>query len=186
MKKINLILFTVSVLILVAAPIQLQAQDLSNREYDFGVTAAYWMDGNIVIQGTDFDKDSAFLLRAFGDFYVVPKFAMGFFFNYSPYTQSGTDVNFYEFGGAFKLKFLLQKDLALKPGINIGYRFTSADVEVAEIDALGVNLSIELQKALDNMMIFGEFGFLSQPSGGNSDVEVTFAPIIYIGGGIAF
>jgi hypothetical protein len=161
-------------------------QSLQNRERDIGITAAYWLEGDVTVEGFDATKDAAFLLRTFADFYLMPKLAMGLFFNFSPYTIGNDDVTIYEFGGSIKPRFMLDKDLALKPGLNIGYRFTSADYAIYEIDALGLNLSIELQKQLKNMILHGEFGFLSQPAGGNSDVEVVFAPIIYFGAGITF
>jgi len=156
------------------------------RSLDVGVTAGYWFGGNVVIQGVDVDKDGAFLLRLFADSYLVPKLAFGGYFNFSPYSQAGVSITMFEFGASIKPKFILAPDLAIKPGLNLGYRFTTSDFGPAEISAFGINLSVEVQKSLSSVIVFGEFGFLAQPSGGNSDVEVTFAPIFYVAGGIAF
>jgi hypothetical protein len=159
---------------------------LEGKTLDVGVTAGYWFGGNVVIQGFDVDKDGAFLLRLFADSYLMPKLALGGYFNFSPYSQEGISITMFEFGASIKPKFLLAPDLAIKPGLNFGYRFTTSDIDVAEISAFGINLSVEVQKSLSTVIVFGEFGFLAQPSGGNSTVEVTFAPIFYVAGGIAF
>jgi len=166
--------------------IPLNAQNLESKKFDAGVTAGYWFSGTVIIDGVDVDKDGAFLLRAFGDAYVIPQLAFGGYFNYSPYSEAGYSLNLFEFGMAIKPRFMLAPDMAIKPGVNFGYRFTTSDFEPAEINAFGLNLSVEIQKQLSGMLVFGEIGFLAQPSGGNENVEVTFAPIFYIGGGIGF
>lgn len=164
----------------------LSAQGFAERETDVGVTAAYWLDGTVYIEGSEVEKESSFLLRAFADMYLIPKLAMGAYFNFAPYTQDGLDINFYEIGVSIKPRFIMSHDFAIKPGLNIGYRWSTSDEEDAEIDAMGLNLSIEFQKMMNERILFGEFGFLSQPSGGNDVVEVTYPPIIYFGAGITF
>jgi hypothetical protein len=158
--------------------------DLEGKSFDLGVSAGFWFGGNVVIQGFDVDKDGAFLLRIFADSYLMPRFAFGGYFNFSPYSQEGVSITMFEFGAGIKPRFLLAPDFAIKPGLNIGYRFTTSDIDAAEISALGINVSVEFQKAMPGVLLFGEFGFLSQPSGGNADIEVTFAPIFYVSAGI--
>jgi hypothetical protein len=63
---------------------------------------------------------------------------------------------------------------------------TTSDFEAAKINALGVNLSIETQIALEKMILHFDAGFLAQPSGGNADIEFTFAAIFYLGAGLTF
>ncbi|MBN2424546.1 MAG: hypothetical protein JXR46_14005 [Calditrichaceae bacterium] len=181
-KKVMVVMLVVFTL----SAMPLSGQDIMDRTRDIGITAAYWLSGDISVEGGTTEKDGSFLLRTFADFYLMPKLAMGVYFNFAPYSQNDIDVTLYEFGGSIKPKFMLDKDLALKPGLNIGYRLSSSDLELFEIDALGLNLSVELQKQMDNMLIHGEFGFLAQPAGGNEWADVTFAPIIYFGGGITF
>lgn len=161
------------------------AADLESKTFDLGISSGYWFGGNVVIQGFDVEKDGAFLLRVFGDSYLMPKFGVGAYFNFSPYSQEGVDITMFEFGAALKPRFFLAPDVAIKPGLNIGYRFTTSDIEAAEINGLGINASVEIQKSLPGVILFGEFGFLSQPSGGNADIEVTFAPIFYFTAGVA-
>jgi hypothetical protein len=163
---------------------QMPSADLEAKTFELGASAGYWFSGNVIIEGVDVDKDGAFLLRLFADSYLMPRIAFGGYFNFSPYSQSGIDITMFEFGATIKPRFIVAPDFAIKPGLNIGYRFTTSDLEVAEISALGINLSVEIQKSLPGVIIFGEIGFLSQPSGGNSTVEVTFAPIFYVSAGI--
>ena len=163
---------------------QTPTADLEGKSFDLGVSVGYWFGGNVVIQGFDVDKDGAFLLRIFADSYLMPRFAFGGYFNFSPYSQEGVSITMFEFGAGIKPRFLLAPDFAIKPGLNIGYRFTTSDISAAEISALGINVSVEFQKAMPGVFLFGEFGFLSQPSGGNADIEVTFAPIFYFTAGV--
>ena len=158
---------------------------LIDREYDFGVVAAYWLSGDVSVDGFDVEKDGSFMLRAFADAYLMPKFAMGGYFNYIPYSSGGAAFTGIEFGGALKGRFLVNPDFAIKPGINFGYRMISSNV-TEDIEGLGINLSVEFQKQLETFIASGEIGFLSQPSGGNEDVTVEFAPIFYLGAGITF
>ncbi|MEX1138327.1 MAG: hypothetical protein WEB33_02855 [Bacteroidota bacterium] len=163
---------------------RMSSTDLEGKSFDLGVSAGYWFGGNVVIEGFDVDKDGAFLLRIFADSYLMPRFAFGGYFNFSPYSQEGVSITMFEFGAGIKPRFLLAPDFAIKPGLNIGYRFTTSDIDAAEISALGINVSVEFQKAMPGVFLFGEFGFLSQPSGGNADIEVTFAPIFYFTAGV--
>ena len=56
------------------------------------------------------------------------------------------------------------------------------------MDGLAVNLSVEFQYHLANSpaIPFLDIGFLSQPTGGNSDADVTWAPIFYLNVGAAY
>jgi len=161
-------------------------QKLSKKQFNIGATAAYWLDGTVKVDGIAGDKESSFLLRVFGDYFLIPNLSMGAYFNYSPISQYGVDGTYYEIGGSIKPKFMIGKDMAIKPGVNLGYSFTTAEIDQAEVDGFGLGVSVEIQKAVDKIIIFGEIGFISMPSGGNEWVEFSFAPIFYFGGGIAF
>lgn len=166
--------------------------DLQSREYDLGIEAGIFLPGTITIEDIDLDKDPGPLFRVFADMYVAPKFAVGAYGNYSSATLSKGDVEadatMWELGVSFKPKFMINPDTALKPGLNIGYRHSSIDIDGFDpADGLGINLSVELQFAVNGGYIFFiDGGFLSQPVGGNSDADVTWPPILYICGGIAF
>lgn len=192
--KMKTLLALVVVLVLISLPAESSA-NFANKEYDAGLSIGYWFPGTIDIEGTDVDQDGGILFRAIGDMYVAPKFAVGAYFNYWSGTMSygslEVDAWFYEIGVAMKPRIILSPTMALKPGLNIGYRKSDRESlsagETTEADGLGVNLSVELQILLQNGYIFYvDGGFFSQPAGGNEDADVTWAPIMYLSVGIGF
>jgi hypothetical protein len=76
------------------------------KEYDLGLVLGLWMPGTIDVEGVSLDKTAGPLFRAFADAYLMPKFAVGAYFNYSSATlEYGTlsaSADFYEFGIALK------------------------------------------------------------------------------------
>jgi hypothetical protein len=160
-----------------------------DTEYEVGASAGFWLSGTIDVEGVDADKDSSFLLRAFADMYVTPKFAIGAYINYSPTEVEGVESSATEFGMAIKPRFFMSPEISIKPGLNIGYRALSADEEFADdVDGLAVNLSIEGQYHMEDSLVipFVDIGFLSQPTGGNDFADITWAPIMYISFGAAY
>jgi hypothetical protein len=134
-----------------------EAAGFENRERNIGISAGMWLEGYVYGGGIIDDyvtKDSGFLLRAFYDAYIALKFAAGFYFNYSSVTREGYDGSITEFGGAFKYRFLASPTVAIKPGLNIGYRKLDADESTMDADDLGINLSVEIQIQLQGNMIF--------------------------------
>ncbi|MBN2789627.1 MAG: hypothetical protein JXR69_05520 [Candidatus Delongbacteria bacterium] len=164
----------------------LYSLDLKSKEYDLGFMVGLWMGGDVNIEGYSADKDGCLLIRGFADAYLIPKLAMGAYFNFSPATIETEDITVFEFGGSIKPRFLIREDLAIKPGLNIGYRTASGDEPEIEMDGFALNLSIEVQKAMETMILSFEGGFLSQPAGGNEWVEISWAPIMYLGAGLTF
>jgi len=169
-----------------------------SRGYDFGLVLGLWLPGTIDVEGVSVDKTAGPLFRAFADAYLMPKFAMGAYFNYSSATMEyktvSASADFYEFGISLKPRFITSPQVAIKPGLNIGYRKSTRELYPGEsiyaetdADGMGLNLSVEIQYLVDSdYIVFFEGGFLSQPTGGNADASVTWAPILYIAGGICF
>ena len=169
--------------------------NLESREYDYGIAAGIWLGGTIDQDDLELDKDPGPLFKVFADMYVAPKFAVGAYGSYSTTTLSyagiEADATMWELGVTMKAKFLASPDLAIKPGLGIGYRSADRDKlyagENTSVDGLAVNMSLEFQFPIQGgYILFAETGFLSQPTGGNSDADVTWAPIFYLMAGIAF
>ena len=154
---------------------------------DIGISGNFWLSGTINVEGYDADKSAGLLFRGFVDSFVAEKLTMGAYLNLAPTVEVEDESgSMYEIGGALKYRAMVG-EMPLKIGINIGYRKLDSDAMNDEIEGLGINLSAELQFNMDgNFVPFIEAGFLSQPSGGNEDVEVTWSPIVYLGGGVAF
>jgi hypothetical protein len=169
--------------------VQETPKGLMARTSDFGITGAVWLSGDF---GGDVNitKSTGVLVRVFYDAYVVEKFSLGVFANLSPLGFDGTDekATAYEFGGALKGRFPLGDGSSdIKIGVGIGYRMISSDFAAADkIKGLGIDATVEIQFTAKSIVPFVEVGFLSQPTGGNVGYSVTFAPIIYLGGGIVF
>ena len=190
MKKI---MFLSTIIFLVNTATFSQNSYFMNKTADFGIAVAAWFGGEVNLEdlNVDINKETSFLLHGFADFYLIEKLAMGIYVNYSSSSFEEVDetASIYEFGVSIKPRFITSDgSLAIKPGLEIGYRGESVDVPGAdEVQALGVNLSVEFQfYANNNFAPFGIIGFLSQPAGGSDDTDVKFAPIFYLGGGIAF
>lgn len=194
LRKVCSVFFLPGVIffILNSASYAADSKNLQSREYDIGIAAGLWLPGTVWIGDDELDKDAGPLLRVFADMYVAPKFAVGAYGNYSSVSLSSefvdVDGSFWELGVSFKPKFMVSPDMAVKPGLNIGYRESSLDIDDFDtIDGLGVNLSVELQFALEGgYILFIDGGFLSQPVGGNDVYDVQWAPIVYLSAGIAF
>lgn len=163
-----------------------EASSFESKGYDIALEVGLWLPGTIDVEGYDTDKDGSLLFRAFADAYIMPKFGVGCYFNYSSASVEDVDATFTEFGISLKPRFFMSPAVAVKPGLNIGYRKTSVE-GYDSADGLGLNLSVELQYLMDNdYIVFGDFGFLTQPTGGNDLADITWGPIFYIAAGICF
>ncbi len=76
-------------------------------------------------------------------------------------------------------------DLTLVTTGEISFRSIPTDNENLESTGLGTNLNVTLIfNSQNNISPKVELGFITQPAGGNDDLEYTFSPYWYIGGGI--
>jgi hypothetical protein len=175
-----------------SSTIQSVKKGLMSRTGECGVTAGLWLSGDISLsEYADFSKKTGFLLRVFYDAYVAEKFAVGAYVNFSPMSSDYSNIGatLFEIGFALKPRFPIADGAAtIKPGLNIGYRLISSDIPASdEVNAMAINVSCEVQfDAKQGFVPYFEIGFLAQPVGGNDLTDVTFAPIIYFGGGVAF
>lgn len=169
-----------------------ESAEPSVRDTEIGISAGLWLSGTATVWTDEWDvsvdKSTSLMLRAILDKNINKSFAAGMYGNFSQFKAEDADVDgtMMEFGFAFKPRFYLNPDLAVKPGLNIGYRrISSSDVDT--INALGLNFSCELQFLKETGPSFYiDFGFLAQPTGGNADWNFTFGPIFYLLAGVLF
>ncbi len=110
-------------------------------------------------------------------------------------------VTAYEIGGAIKPCFRAGERVVIKPGLEFGYRRMSSDLEVSyyygyygsetvrfgQAHGLGLNGSLEvIMRTGGPVSPSVTLGMMSQPVGGNEDTEVSFAPVLYLCGGVSF
>ena len=181
-------------LVTLLLPSGLNAQNsLAERTHDFGISAGYIFEGSAYFaEDEEYTAHTAgLMIRAFWDQFIMEQFGVGLFVqgaltDFPRYTTDSGAV-LLEAGFSLKPRFFLGEKMAVKPGLNVGYRTYLADDEYAEGDGLGLNLGIELQYDLAaSLLPFLEVGFLSQPWGGNDETDITYDPIIYFQLGIAF
>ena len=175
-------------------PSGLTAQDsLMERTRDFGISAGYIFEGSAYFAEDDEYSAHAAgpMIRVFYDSFIMERFAVGLYAqalltDFPRYTYD-SGATMIEVGFSMKPKFRVGENMAMKPGLNVGYRNYLADDDYVASDGLGLNLGVELQydrKA--SYLPFLEVGFLSQPWGGNDDTDITYDPIVYVQVGVAF
>jgi hypothetical protein len=168
-----------------------QTNDFASRDVDLVLTAAFLLPSDN-ISAEDYNimlhQNGTFLGRLAVDFYLMPKMSMGVYTSVSPvsYGESGETATELDFGGSLKGRFLIAHGaVALKAGVNIGYRYIASKFKYADgVSGFSIGPSIEVQFATGSSIApHIEIGFLSQPAGGNTYTNVTFPPIFYFGGG---
>jgi hypothetical protein len=167
------------------------AIDLANASYEVGIALGPWFGGTVNVDGNDLDKDASFMLKTYYDGYLIPKLAMGVYMCWVPSitvggsSRSGASI---EFGGSIKPRFLASPTVAIKPALEIGYRNTSfGSSNVKSADGMALNFNVQAEFAVHkNVVVFGAFGFLAQPVGGNGDFDFSYAPIFFLNFGAGF
>lgn len=165
------------------------AQD---QKWNFTFKGGLMMPGSVDVEGYEFDTGTGWLLNAYFDAYVAPKLSIGAFLMLAgpSVTVTGDDygVNITTIGATLKGRFTLQNGLQLRPGIAFGYQMTSSDAYTDNVTGLDVGGIFEIAKPLKGgkNALVGELGFITQPSGGNEDADVTWGPIFYLAFGYEF
>jgi len=141
------------------------------------------------IGGTEIDHEISPFIKADLDGILVPKLSMGLFFLYTPIKikDVSESFNFFSVGMTIKPRFTLVNGAQIRPGIAIGYNHIKNDLMQDPSNGLNIGFQLEVSKKVnDKLGIVGEFGFASQPVGGDGSVDITFPPIFYLCVGIEF
>jgi hypothetical protein len=169
------------------------------KSSDIGILGGPLMPGTVDIWTDEWDihpdTDMGLLLKGYADFYVVPKFAFGLYaqyvsvtMNYGEYSAGAT---MYEFGFSLKARLTVTPQVAFKPGFNMGYRRCERESVMpndnTKAQGLAIDASLELQYyPSEKYALSLECGFITQPTGGNADANLTWGPIPYLAAGIVF
>jgi hypothetical protein len=173
------------IFIVLFAPLFLQAQ-LKNSEVSlalnfmtesddlyFAEADRYYYVGDALL----FKADFSFFPDAFGK-----RFGIGIYSNLgSPWYDGFEETFTTEFGPLLKWKLVANK-ITFIPTLYIGYRSYEGDAG----DGMGLNFSVLTQFSMDNFNPFIDIGFMSQPAGGNDATDITYGPVLIIGGGVTF
>lgn len=141
---------------------------------------------NIDPPGEDADSDSGLLLVAKADGFLMPKFSVGgqLLMAFSSLdADEGVDVTVTNFGGVLKAHFG-SPQFTFAPGLALSYQTISGS-DIDTIKGFSPGAFVELLFPIGpTVRGDGEIGFISQPSGGNEDVDVKFGPIFYLAFGV--
>jgi len=178
---------SVYMLLLVAA-IVFSISTAQAQNWNMNFKGGVMMPGTVSIEGFEVDTETGWIINTAYDAMVAEKLSMGGYFFYSGITEesSGEGANIMSIGGTIKGRFKLQGGTQIRPGIVLAYQMTSGDV-FDDVEGLNVGFTGEVAFPLkDNKAVVAEIGFCSQPAGGNSDADVTWAPIFYLAVGYEF
>lgn len=135
------------------------------------------------VGGVELEHEVSPFLKADLDGILVPKLSMGLFFLYTPIKVKDIDesFNYYSVGMTIKPRFTLAGGAQIRPGLAIGYNHIKNDLMNDPSNGLNVGFQIEVSKKINEKVgVVGEFGFASQPVGGDGNVDITFPPIFYL------
>ncbi|HCT31156.1 MAG TPA: hypothetical protein DIW31_10600 [Bacteroidales bacterium] len=138
----------------------------------------------------DIEKEGGIFLNAYADYNIVRKFAIGAYVNYGPTFKAkdiDADGSFFESGMQLKVR-IFAGNIKVCPALQIGYRTIKIeDIDALDTKGLAVNFNADIVIPINGKIsLVPSVGFLSQPVGGNDVGDVSWAPIMYIGFGIAF
>jgi hypothetical protein len=137
--------------------------------------------------GGDHDTKTGFLVQGALDYYVVPRLSTGLFLQYQSVglVYSGETASVLGVGAAIKARFAIADAIALRPGLSIGYQHGSWSGSTGTTSGLGVGAMVEgvfpLGRSVNGLV---QVGFTTQPSGGNKDITLTWAPIFFLAAGV--
>ena len=161
------------------------------RTRDFGISAGLLFEGSAYFAEPDAYSahTEAVMVRVFYDQFIMDQLAFGVFGQAAltdfPRYTTDSGATLIEAGFSIKPRFFIGEKVAMKPGLNVGYRVYQAEDDFVAGDGLGLNLGVEFQYDMGAAFLpFGEIGFLSQPWGGSDDTDITYDPIMYLQVGI--
>lgn len=184
-------IFKVLILAIVFAPLIVDAK--SNDDWILGIKGGVLLPGSVYVGDpvdTEFDTDSGIVFGLKADTKVAEKMSMGAFYQYSSFSiLDGEDVDVNTIGLTIKGKFENKSNIEIRPGLALGYQTCDSDALNDSTSGFDLGAFVEFAYPLLNKnkgAMTGEIGFITQPAGGNSDVDVTFGPIFYLAIGYEF
>lgn len=160
------------------------------RTWGLGLKAGPLMPGTVSVEDVDVDTEMGYVLSANADYIVTPKFSMGAYILRASTSAEDfdADASVLGMGALLKVRIGDPNGVQFRPGFAVGYQLSDVDDSAAEdVKGLGLAAVGELAFPLsDSLFGVAEVSFISQPTGGNDDVEVAWAPILYFAAGLEF
>ncbi len=183
---------------LLLAPLAARAQTLGsgaappvvNPQDSFGLSlvAGLALPGAIDVSGVGtVDTKMGFVARAAADAMIVPKLSLGAYglLGSTSSDPGGIGATILAFGMTIKGHFRIQS-VQLRAGLAVAFQLESSDATGSE-SSKGLGIAPVLEAAIpiaDSLNLLVQGSFISQPAGGNSAADVTWAPIVYFAVGL--
>ena len=170
---------------------QYEEEPSAAKSWYAAVKGGFLMDGEAHVSGDfegDVDTNSGTMLLLSADSIMAPKLSVGAFLLYAQSGIEGEDASIMTLGGTLKARFAFGT-FQLRPGLALGYQTINPDSSAAAADSTGLDVGFGCEASFPinpKLNFVGEVGFITQPAGGNDDVEFTFGPIWYVVGGVEF
>ena len=163
----------------------------------YGISGGFLLPGDIYVGDpldVDIGTEMSMMLRGMGDWKVGDKITAGLFATFVSLQVDEDDVGgadvpdqMLEVGGTIRFIVQAAPQIKVRPGVGLGYRTISGGDDIDDIAGMGVNLSVEIEyDRPTGVDPYADVGFITQPNGGNDDVDVTWGPILYLMGGVVF
>ncbi len=139
--------------------------------------------------GGTVDTTVGFVIRAAGDVMLVPKLSMGAYalLGSTSSDPGGVGAKIWGFGATIKGHFRVQS-VQLRAGLALAFQLESSDAPGSETSK-GFGIAPVLEAAIpiaDSLNLLAQASFISQPAGGYSGADVTWAPIVYFAVGLEY
>jgi hypothetical protein len=159
----------------------------AERTWSVGGKLGYLMSGDAYVDSGSFEGEvetgSGAAVVVSADAMVAPRLSVGGF----AFAATPDDVRILTFGGTIKARFHAAPAIQIRPGAAVGYQ--TIDIEGAD-STKGFDLGafVEVAHVVPGRRLewLLELGFITQPSGGNADIDLSFGPIFYVAGGVGF
>lgn len=159
------------------------------RNTTFGVKAGLISSGTIYVDDGEFDSDASYSIGAFVDHRLAPKLFGGL--GLDVHNISAFDEEKMLIDAELTLKALIGEGrgrVAFRPGIGLGYG------SVGEISGVAASSQYFTVRGFAEILLpmsgrsawLGEIAVLAGPSGGNSDLDITFGPMVLVRAGVVF
>ncbi len=172
-----------------ALPVRSPAEGPAEQpQFGLSLVGGMLLPGSISVSpGGEPDTTAGFIVRGAGDYMITPRFSVGAYSHFASASLDGLDrtVTSFALGATVKAHFQAG-NVRLRPGAAIGYQLS--DVSLGDsANGFGAQALFEVGVPVSPTLNFlGHVSFLTQPAGGNSSADVTWAPIFYLAVGVEY
>lgn len=154
--------------------------------WSLGGAVALLLPGEVTVQGTGAGTSTGVTARLQGDYFLGPRLSVAGLVQASSFEVEGYGSTVIGLGVGLSVHFGQADQMHLRGTLGLQYQVSSSDAGGGSFEGLGVPLNVDLVFPSAGSELYATVGFITQPSGGNADYEVTWGPIFYAGVGGAF